>query len=107
MAARQKRLGGEKKMIKEITAREIHSLLRSNVRSRPDLGLRNAVADRVLEPANPFEPRASRSPKRWFILFCLLAFLAATCFLYFDVFEPAQDDMNPAQPDRYELEAGH
>lgn len=71
-------------MSKKITAREIHAVLRQNLRGRPDFGLRKAVADGVLEPANPFEPQAVRSPRRWFVLFCLLAVLAAGCFVYFN-----------------------
>jgi hypothetical protein len=94
-------------MLKQMTADEIRTVLDRDLKGRPDFGLGKAVTDRVLEPANPFETQASRSPQRWFILFCLLAVLTAACFLYFDAFEPGHDDMNPAQPDRYELEAGH
>ena len=71
-------------MPQQITAREIHAVLLQNLRRRPDLGLRRAVADGVLEPANPFEPQAGRPPRRWFVLFCLLAFLAVGCFLFFN-----------------------
>jgi len=72
-------------MSKQMTAREIHAALRQNLRSRPDLGLRKAVADGVLDPANPFEPLAVRPPRRWFVLFCLLVVLALGCFLYFNL----------------------
>jgi hypothetical protein len=93
-------------MIKEITAREIHPLLRGNLRSRPDLGLRNAVAERVLEPANPFEPQAVQPPQRWFVFLCLLAVLTIGLFVYFNSLAAGQDLMGPGQLDRFELEAG-
>jgi hypothetical protein len=42
------------------------------------------VLDGLLERASPFDPKAARSPKRWFVLFALLAALAIGCFLYFN-----------------------
>lgn len=74
-------------MSKQITAREIHAVLCHNLRNRPDLGLRKAVADGVLEPGNPFEPLAVRSPRRWFVLFCLLVILAVGCFVFFNLLQ--------------------
>jgi hypothetical protein len=62
-------------------------MLCHNLRNRPDLGLRRAVADGVLEPANPFEPQAVRPPRRWFVLFCLLAALTVGCFVYFNLWQ--------------------
>jgi hypothetical protein len=94
-------------MIKEITARELHLLLHRNLRSRPDIGLRNAVADRVLEPANPFEPQAVQPPRRWFVLFCVLSLLTIGLFVYFNALATGQDRIEPEQLDRFELEAGH
>jgi hypothetical protein len=74
-------------MPKQTTGRETHAVLRQNLRCRPDLGLQKAVADGVLEPANPFEPRAVRPPQRWFVLFCMLAVLAVGVFAYFNLLQ--------------------
>ena len=80
-----------------MTARQIHAVLHGNLRSRTDLGLRKAVADGVLEPANPFERRAARPPRRWFVLFCLLAVLTVGCFVYFNSFAVRLARMDPQQ----------
>ncbi len=74
-------------MPKQVTAQEVHAVLRHNLRNRPDIGLRKAVADGVLEPANPFEPQAVRPPKRWFVLLGLLAALVVGCFVYFNLLQ--------------------
>jgi hypothetical protein len=76
---------GCSEMPKQVTAQEVHAVLRQNLRKRPDLGLRNAVADGVLEPASPFEPQAVRPPRRWFVLLGLLMVLAVGCFVYFNL----------------------
>ena len=81
----------------KMTARQIHAVLHQNLRSRTDLGLRKAVADGVLEPANPFERQAARPPRRWFVLFCLLAVLTVGCFVYFNSFAVRQTRMDPQQ----------
>ncbi len=71
----------------QFTAETVHGLLRENLKSRPDLGMVNALAERVLESRNPFEPRAIRPPQRWFVLCCLLTVLAVAGFVYFDLFQ--------------------
>ena len=72
-------------MTKEFTQSEVRSLLRRYLNDRPDLGLGKAVSDMVLEPVNPFEPEAARSPRKAFVLavFCLLALLGV--FVYFNL----------------------
>jgi hypothetical protein len=52
--------------------------------NRPDVGLGKAVRDAVLEPANPFDSEAARLPRRWFVLFSLLAAMVFGFFLYFN-----------------------
>ena len=74
-------------MPKQVIAQDVHAVLRQNLRSRPDLGLRKAVANRVLKPANPFEPEAVRPPRRWFVLLGLLVVLAVVCFVYFNLLQ--------------------
>ena len=83
----------------KITARKIHTVLRQNLCSRQDLGLRKTVADGVLDPGNPFEPLAVRPPRRWFVLFCLLEVLTVGCFVYFNSFAVRQARMDPQQLD--------
>ena len=39
----------------------------------PDIGAGKAMRDGVLEPSNPFERKAARPPRRWFVLLSLLA----------------------------------
>ena len=90
-------------MSSQITVRGIHAVLRQNLRSRTDLGLRKAVADGVLEPANPFERQAARPPRRWFVLFCLLAVLTVGCFVYFNSFAVRQTRMDPQRLDDSQL----
>lgn len=68
-----------------VTAKEVLTTLRHNLRSRSDLGLGKAVADRVLEPPNPFEPGLIRRPQRWFVLLCLISLAALGAFVYFNV----------------------
>jgi len=81
----------------KLTARQIHAVLHQNLGSRTDLGLRKAVADGVLDSGNPFEPLAVRPPRRWFVLFCLLAVLTDGCFVYFNSFAVRQPRMDPQQ----------
>ena len=59
-------------------------MLRQNLRRRSDLGFSNAVTAIILEPRNPFEPKARRKPQRW-VLLALLSWLAAiSAFVYFN-----------------------
>ncbi len=70
----------------QVTAEAVHDLLRGNLKRRPDLGVVNALAERVLESRNPFDAEAVRPPQRWFVLCCLLTVLAVAGFVYFSVF---------------------
>lgn len=74
-------------MPRQVTAQDVHAVLRQNLRNRPDIGLRKAVADGVLEPPNPFEPQAVRPPRRWFVLLGLLMVPAVVCFVYFNLLQ--------------------
>src|SRR5437667_7973334 len=59
--------------------------LRQYLIRRPDIGAFKALLNLALEPANPFDTKASRSSRRWFVLFSLLSFLGIGCFVYFNL----------------------
>lgn len=67
-----------------ISTESVYDVLRQYLRQRPDLGFAHAVLDSVLEPLNPFDPKARRAPRRWFVLLVLLGGALAGCFLYFN-----------------------
>jgi hypothetical protein len=51
---------------------------------RPDLGIRKAIAARVLEPRNPFESESLPRLQRSFVLLLLVASVSALAFAYFN-----------------------
>ncbi|HEX8801553.1 MAG TPA: hypothetical protein VF772_23215 [Terriglobales bacterium] len=67
-----------------VSTKSVYDVLRQYLRQRPDLGFAHAALDSVLEPLNPFDPKARRAPRRWFVLFVLLGGALAGCFLYFN-----------------------
>jgi len=67
-----------------VNTQSVYDVLRQYLRQRPDLGLAHAALDSVLEPLNPFDPKARRGPRRWFVLSLLLGGALAGCFLYFN-----------------------
>jgi hypothetical protein len=66
------------------TTKFVYGSLRQYLRDRSDLGIRKAVRDSVLEPLNPFDTKATRAPRRWFVLFMLLGGSLVGCFVYFN-----------------------
>jgi len=67
------------------SAKPAYISLRQYFIRRPDIGAIKALRNLALEPANPFDPKASRSPRRWFVLFSLLSVLGLGCFMYFNL----------------------
>ena len=67
-----------------ISTESVYDVLRQYLRQRPDLGFAHAALDSVLEPLNPFDPKARRAPRRWFVLLVLFGGALAGCFLYFN-----------------------
>jgi len=65
-------------------SKSVHSALSQYLINRSDVGVGKAVRDAVLEPANPFDHQAARLPRRWFVLFALLAGTLLGCFAYFN-----------------------
>ncbi len=71
-------------MAAQIKAKEVYVMLRGDVRKRPDLGLRRAIAQHLLEPPNPFDPNSTRRPQRWFVLSCIVSLAAVGAVFYFN-----------------------
>ena len=65
-------------------SKSVHNALGQYLSDRTDLGVGKAVCDAVLEPVNPFAPKAARLPRRWFVLFALLVGTLLGCFVYFN-----------------------
>lgn len=63
--------------------KNVHAALCQYLRSRPEIGIFKAVCDSVLEPRNPFAPQVARTPRRWFVLFVVIAALLLATFAYF------------------------
>ena len=64
--------------------KQVHGGLGQYIRNRTDIGVGKGLRDAVLEPANPFEPKATRPPRRWFVVFVLLVGTLLGCFVYFN-----------------------
>ena len=71
-------------MADPFTVERVYEVLRQYARKRPDIGTGKALLDAVLEPGSPFDSKAVRTPKRWFVLWSLLAFVAFASFVYFN-----------------------
>ena len=69
-----------------VRGKRAYEALRMYVRNRPDIGLGRAICDGILESANPFDGNATRSPRRWFVLFCVLAAMGLGFLVYFNNF---------------------
>ena len=69
--------------MKQITPEEIHDLVMKTFRKRRDTGLRNAVANAFMQPANPFQPREPRRVSRNACVLFLLAGFIIAAFVYF------------------------
>ena len=67
-----------------ITPKDVDRMLRLCLRRRSDLGFRNAVAAKILEPQNPFGDGERRRPQRWFVLLLVSSFAAAIALAYFN-----------------------
>ena len=71
-------------MTDPFTVKPVYNALSQYVRNRADIGAGKAMLDGVLEPANPFEPKAARPPRRSFVLLSLLAAMMIGFFFYFN-----------------------
>jgi hypothetical protein len=71
--------------MKQITPKEMHRLVMKTFRKRRDTGLRNAVANAFMEPANPFQPREPRRVYRSACVLLLLGGFMIAAFVYFSL----------------------
>jgi len=71
-------------MADRFAVKPVYSALSQYIRNRADLGAGKAMLDGVLESANPFDQKAARPPKRWFVLSSLLTAMAISFFFYFN-----------------------
>ena len=71
-------------MADPFTVKPVYNALSQYIRNRADIGASRAVRDGVLEPSNPFERKAARPPRRWFVLLSLVFALVFGCFSYFN-----------------------
>ena len=71
-------------MVDTFTVKPVYNALSQYIRNRADVGVGKTMLDGVLEPANPFEPKAARLPRRWFVLSSLLAAMMTGFFFYFN-----------------------
>ena len=71
-------------MTERFGRKQVHDGLGQYIRNRTDIGVGKGLRDAVLEPANPFAPKAARLPRRWFVLFVLLVGTLLGCFVYFN-----------------------
>jgi hypothetical protein len=71
-------------MTDRFTVKPVYNLLSQHIGNRADIGAGKTMRDGVLEPSNPFEPKAARPPRRWVVLFSLVSALVFGCFSYFN-----------------------
>ena len=71
-------------MTDPFTVKPVYNVLSQYIGNRADVGAGKAMRDGVLEPFNPFERKAARPPRRWFVLFSLVSALFFGCFNYFN-----------------------
>lgn len=71
-------------MPKHVAAEEARAWAEEHLRRRPELGLRNAIANLILEPRNPFDRRARRRLKKDFMILASLLAAAVGAFVYFN-----------------------
>lgn len=71
-------------MAEHCSPNDVHGMLAEYLHNRPEVGVWKAVATRILEPRNPFEPESIRRPQRWFVLFVLILLTWVGAFIYFN-----------------------
>ena len=72
-------------MAKEVTRRDVQVWFENYFSDRPELGLGKAILAMILEPANLFEPKKPRFPKKSFVLLAIWLLGLLGVFVYFDL----------------------
>jgi hypothetical protein len=73
-------------MRQPVTRRQMYKLAMSAFRRRSDVGMKQALKDRLLESANPFQSEQKRWPKRGVVLAVAISGLLFGSFVYFSFF---------------------
>lgn len=68
-----------------ISPGEMKKWIEQALAQQPDIGLRKAVVDIVLQARSPFDPQPRRKPRAGFVLGAILFGAAAICFCYFNL----------------------
>ncbi len=68
-----------------VTAAEVLTRFEASMRRRADLGVRNRLANLLLEPRNPFEPARRRKPRMETVVFGALFALVIAALLFFNL----------------------
>jgi len=71
-------------MAEQMTSKSAYGILRQYLRARPELGFGKSLLDVLLHPANPFDARARRKPRGWFVLLVLTGCALLSCVVYFN-----------------------
>ncbi len=72
-------------MAKEVTRQEVQAWFEDHFRDRPELGLGKAILAMILEPADLFEPKKPRHPKKSFVLLAIWLLGLLGVFVYFNL----------------------
>jgi hypothetical protein len=72
-------------MAKEVTRQEVQMWFENYFRERPELCLGKAILTIILEPANLFEPKKPRFPKKSFVLLAIWLLGLLGVFVYFNL----------------------
>lgn len=72
-------------MANEVTRHELRAWLEDYFCDRPELGFRKAILAIVLEPANLFEPKKPRPPKKSLVLIAVWLLGLVAVFVYFNL----------------------
>ena len=71
-------------MRQPVTQPQMHKLAMSAFRKSSDVGMKQALKDRLLESANPFQSEQKRRPKRGVVLAVAISGLLFGSFVYFN-----------------------
>ena len=70
-------------MTDRVTVKTVYNALSQYIRDRADIGLNKAVSINVSNRRTHLTREATRPPRRWFVLFCLVSALSVRLFQLF------------------------